>query len=281
MLTNLHVQNFAIIDKIEIDFKSGLTVLTGETGAGKSLIIDAIGLLVGAKASPNMVRSGASKAIIEGVFDNINSQIKEFLTNLEIDEIDELILRRDIYATGKSTFRVNGVTVTLSQIELLCENLLDIHVQNDTLRLFNPKNYLSFIDNNDTIVYLENYKNAYLEYFNLLNEYQKLLKSIDEADQNLDYIKFQLNEIKQANLIIGEEDELLDELKVLNNFENIYSYLHSIKTLLNDNNISDNLFEVLDSLKKLKLLKPSYLQFFNDVENAYYVIDELNTFVKS
>ena len=90
MLTNLHVQNFAIIDKIEIDFKSGLTVLTGETGAGKSLIIDAIGLLVGAKASPNMVRSGASKAIIEGVFDNINSQIKEFLTNLEIDEIDEL-----------------------------------------------------------------------------------------------------------------------------------------------------------------------------------------------
>ena len=256
MLTNLHVQNFAIIDKIEIDFKSGLTVLTGETGAGKSLIIDAIGLLVGAKASPNMVRSGASKAIIEGVFDNINSQIKEFLTNLEIDEIDELILRRDIYATGKSTFRVNGVTVTLSQIELLCENLLDIHVQNDTLRLFNPKNYLSFIDNNDTIVYLENYKNAYLEYFNLLNEYQKLLKSIDEADQNLDYIKFQLNEIKQANLIIGEEDELLDELKVLNNFENIYSYLHSIKTLLNDNNISDNLFEVLDSLKKLKLLKP-------------------------
>ena len=281
MLTNLHVQNFAIIDKIDIDFKKGLTVLTGETGAGKSLIIDAIGLLVGGKATPSLVRNGETKAIIEGVFDNLNQQIKDFLIDLEIDDNDELILRRDIYATGKSTYRVNGVTVTLSQIESLCESLLDIHVQNDTLRLFNPKNYLSFIDDENTNSYLEEYKTAYNEYIELLNEYKKLLKSMDETDQNLDFIEFQLNEIKKANLMIGEEEELLNELKVLNNFENIYSCLYNMKTLLNDNNISDNLYEVLDNIKKLKPLKPSYLQYYNDIENAYYTIEELNNFIKS
>lgn len=281
MLTNLHVQNFAIIDKIDIDFKSGLTVLTGETGAGKSLIIDAIGLLIGAKVSHSLVRNGASKATIEGVFDNVNDSIKDFLTDLEIDSDEELIIRRDIYTTGKSTFRINGITVTLAQIELLSENLLDIHVQNDTLRLFNPKNYLSFIDDEEITKSLVEYKDAHNNYLGILNEYKKLLKSMDENDQNLDYIKFQLNEINQANLIIGEEDELLEELKVLNNFESIFQNLQIIKTLLNENNLSDNLYEVLDGLKKLKLIKPSYLQFYNDIESAYYSIEELNSFIKT
>ena len=281
MLTNLHVQNFAIIDKIDIDFKKGLTVITGETGAGKSLIIDAIGLLVGAKATPSLVRMGCSKATIEGIFDNLSDSIKEFLKELDIEDEEELILRRDIHSTGKSTFRVNGITVTLAQVESLCEDLLDIHIQNDTLRLFNPKNYLSFIDDTETNLVLLEYKKLLFDYQTVLTEYKKLLKSKDESDQNLDYIKFQLNEITNANLIIGEEEDLLDELKVLNNFENIYQNLQNIKVLLNENNISDNLYEVLDSLKKLKLMKPSYLQFFNDIESAYYVIEELNSFIKT
>lgn len=281
MLTNLHVQNFAIIDKIDIDFKKGLTVITGETGAGKSLIIDAIGLLVGAKATPSLVRMGCSKATIEGIFDNLSDSIKEFLKELDIEDEEELILRRDIHATGKSTFRVNGITVTLAQVESLCEDLLDIHIQNDTLRLFNPKNYLSFIDDTETNLVLLEYKKLLFDYQTVLTEYKKLLKSKDESDQNLDYIKFQLNEIASVNLIIGEEEDLLDELKVLNNFENIYQNLQNIKVLLNENNISDNLYEVLDSLKKLKLMKPSYLQFFNDIESAYYVIEELNSFIKT
>ena len=281
MLTNLHVQNFAIIDKIDIDFKTGLTVLTGETGAGKSLIIDAIGLLTGAKATPGLVRVGSNKATIEGVFDQLSLSVKKFLKELEIEDEDELILRRDIHVTGKSTFRVNGITVTHSQIELLCEDLLDIHIQNDTLRLFNPKNYLSFIDDAETKEILNEYRTTYQDYSQVLIEYKTLLKSKNESDQNLDYIKFQLNEINQANLVVGEEEELLEELKVLNNFENIYQNLQHIKLLLIDNNISDNLYEIIDSLKKLKLLKPSYLQFFNDVESAYYVIEELGTFVKN
>ena len=281
MLTNLHVQNFAIIDKIDIDFKKGLTVLTGETGAGKSLIIDAISLLTGAKAMPGIVREGETKATIEGIFDDFNPSVKKFLEELDIDFEEELIIRRDIYSTGKSIFRVNGVTVTHSQIELLCENLVDIHVQNDTLRLFNPKNYLSFIDDAETFVVLEEYQKLHKDYISVLNRYKELQKSKDESDQNLDYIKFQLNEITEANLKLGEEEELLDELKFLNNYENIFQNLQSIKNIIRDNNITENLYQVLDDLKKLKLIKPSYIQFYNDVENAYYTLEELELFTKT
>ena len=281
MLTNLHVQNFAIIDKIDIDFKKGLTVLTGETGAGKSLIIDAISLLTGAKAMPGIVREGETKATIEGIFDDFNPSVKKFLEELDIDFEEELIIRRDIYSTGKSIFRVNGVTVTHSQIELLCENLVDIHVQNDTLRLFNPKNYLSFIDDAETFVVLEEYQKLHKDYISVLNRYKELQKSKDESDQNLDYIKFQLNEITEANLKLGEEEELLDELKFLNNYENIFQNLQSIKNILRENNITENLYQVLDDLKKLKLIKPSYIQFYNDVENAYYTLEELESFTKT
>lgn len=281
MLTSLHVQNFAIIDQIDIDFKSGLTVLTGETGAGKSLIIDAIGLLIGGKSSPNVVRNGAVKAVIEGVFDHLNEDVVKFLTDLEIDNDDELIIRRDIYATGKTTFRVNGIILTASQIELLCENLVDIHVQNDTLRLFNPKNYLSFIDNETTLAVLKEYQESYLLYLEILGEYKKLLKNKDTNDQNLDYIKFQLNEITSANLVIGEEESLLEELKLLNNYENIFQALQNIKSFINNDNLNDNLYEILENLKKLKLLKPNYIEFYNDIENTYYLLEELNNTVKS
>ena len=281
MLRNLHVQNFAIIDQIDIDFKNGLTVLTGETGAGKSLIIDAINLLTGGKTSPNVVRNGAVKAVIEGVFDNFSTDTAKFLNDLEIENDDELIIRRDIYATGKTTYRVNGITVTASQIELLCENLVDIHVQNDTLRLFNPKNYLSFIDDNDSLNIIANYQECYKRYLEILKEYKELIKNKDQSDQNLDYIKFQLNEIEQANLKIGEEDELLKELKVLDNYENIFQAFQNIKLILNNDNISENLYEIMDNLKKLKLIKPSYLEYYSNIENAYYILEELNNTIKS
>lgn len=281
MLRNLHVQNFAIIDQIDIDFKNGLTVLTGETGAGKSLIIDAINLLTGGKTSPNVVRNGAVKAVIEGVFDNFSTDTAKFLNDLEIENDDELIIRRDIYATGKTTYRVNGITVTASQIELLCENLVDIHVQNDTLRLFNPKNYLSFIDDNDSLNIIANYQECYKRYLEVLKEYKELIKNKDQSDQNLDYIKFQLNEIEQANLKIGEEDELLKELKVLDNYENIFQAFQNIKLILNNDNISENLYEIMDNLKKLKLIKPSYLEYYSNIENAYYILEELNNTIKS
>ena len=146
MLLSLYVKNFAIIDNVEIEFKDKMTVLTGETGAGKSLIIDAIGLLFGDRASSNLVRFGEEKAIIEGVFTEVPKLVQE-LTNSNADDV--LIIRREIYANGKSICKVNNQTITLSQLSEISEMLGDIHTQFDTQRLINPKNYLDFIDNEE------------------------------------------------------------------------------------------------------------------------------------
>ena len=143
MLVSLNVKNFAIIDNIKLDFKEGMSVLTGETGAGKSLIIDAIGLLFGKRASPDWVRHGENKATIEGVFSGSNPKIKEIL-GIELGEEDYLVIKREIYSNGKSLCKVNNETVTLSQLAEISEAIGDIHSQFDTQGLFNPKNYLQF-----------------------------------------------------------------------------------------------------------------------------------------
>ena len=130
LLTNLKVQNFAIIDNINLEFNKGLTVLTGETGAGKSLIIDAIGILLGGKFPLTMIRNNEEKAIIEGVFDSLNDKTKEKLDELGIDYDDELlIIRREVNTTGRSIIRINGTVVTLGNLEIISEGIADIHTQ--------------------------------------------------------------------------------------------------------------------------------------------------------
>lgn len=282
MLTNLHIQNFAIIDAIDIDFKKGLTVITGETGAGKSLIIDAISLLIGSRSSSTVVRSDASKAIIEGTFEGLNDEIYQTLNELDIDTFDDtIVLRRDIYANGKSVFRINGVSVSLNDIVKVSLNLVDIHIQNDNLRLFNPKNYLSFIDDSIIIDLVKDYQKCLNEYLLKLKKYQNLINKKEEITNNIDYLSFQLEELKKANLKVGEVENLEEELKYLNNYEVIYQNLHNIKEIIKDNNIRENLYLILDYLKKLKQLSPNYLETFETIENAYYNLEDLENTVSS
>ena len=147
MLVSLNVKNFAIIDNVNIDFENGMTVLVGETGAGKSLIIDAIGLLFGDRASSDLVRSNETKASIEGVFINYSDKLNQLLEEFDIDIDEQLIVKREIYSNGKSTCKVNGCAISLSQLDEISSFLGDIHTQYDTIRLINPKNYLNFIFN--------------------------------------------------------------------------------------------------------------------------------------
>ena len=149
MLVTLNVKNFAIIDNIQIDFSDGLTVLTGETGAGKSLIIDAIALLFGERASSELVRHGEQKATIEGLFSNYDDKIINLLNefNLEYDENEFLIIKRELYQNGKSLCKINNQSVSLNQLKQISEYIGDIHSQLETFGLINPKNYLSFLKN--------------------------------------------------------------------------------------------------------------------------------------
>ena len=147
MLSYISVKNFAIIENIEVDFKKGMTALTGETGAGKSLLIDAIGLLLGDRATTNIVRTGSDKAIVEGIFVFSSTKIKNTLDNLGINsDNNELIIKRQITTSNNNVIKVNGTTVTLTQLKEVTSLLADIHTQFDTHRLINPQTYIDVID---------------------------------------------------------------------------------------------------------------------------------------
>ena len=166
MLVALNVKNFAIIDNINVEFKDGMTVLTGETGAGKSLIIDAIGLLFGKRASSEMIRSGEDKATIEGSFSDYDSEITKILDEIGIDYRDEayLTIKREIYASGKSVCKINNQTCNLGQLAQISEFIGDIHSQEDTIGLINPKNYLRLLNNAKVEELLKGYAEKYQEY---------------------------------------------------------------------------------------------------------------------
>lgn len=281
MLRTLHVQNLAIINLIDIEFKDGLTAITGETGAGKSLIIDAIGLLTGARSSSSLVRQGEAKAVIEGTFDNVNENTLNVLKECGIDDEGLLILRRDIYANGKSVFRVNGLAVSLVQAEQICDSLIDIHTQNDSLRLFDKKNYLSFIDDSRSKKILNDYLEQYNVYQKKLKDYFDLTKKNDELIKNFDYLNYQLNELETAKLSVNEEENIEEEIRIISNYETLFSLLQNLNEIINQSNLRDNLHEIINILKKLSTINSKYSDYLNSINDAYYSIDDLESTASS
>lgn len=278
MLTSLTVSNFAIIDNISIEFGDKLTVLTGETGAGKSLIIDAIGLLLGERASSSMVRQDAEKAIIEGVFCDYNPKINKILVEIGIDSSEDiLIIKREINKNGKSISRINGFVVTLGQLENVSCLLADIHTQLDTKKLFDIRNYVDFLDNELTDKTLKEYlqlKNKYLE---VLKDYKKIKKDLEDGEENLEYYKYRLNELKNLHLNSSEIENLEQELYILNNYESIYNTIYSIKDIFKNNNIVSGLYDIRNLVSKLINIDPKYHILKENLDNVYYELDDLET----
>ena len=282
MLTSLTVSNFAIIDNISIEFEDKLSVLTGETGAGKSLIIDAIGLLLGERASSSMVRQDADKAIIEGVFCNYNPRINEILEEIGIDNSDDtLIVKREINKNGKSISRINGFVVTLNQLESIAGLLADIHTQLDTKKLFDVRNYVEFVDNEVSNGILNDYLKCREEYFNAYKAYKKILKEIENGQENLDFYKYRLSELKNLQLDVNEIDNLEQELYVLNNYETIYNNICSVKEIFKTNNIVNGLYDLKNIISKLTSVDSKYLAIKDNLENMYYELDDLETTINN
>ena len=231
MLSVLKIRNIAIIENAEIEYSKGFNVLTGETGAGKSLIIDAIGLLFGERSSTSIVRNGESKAIVEGVFENLSNNTKVILDEMGVESLEDdmLIIKREINLTGKSIVRVNGEIVTLNQLEKLASTLGDIHTQDDTKKLFQPENYLAFIDDENSLSILNEYLDFKKIYFQNIKKYKNLINSEEDITKNLEYWVYQLNELEKANLVVGELENLEEELDLLDNYEVIYKLLLEIK----------------------------------------------------
>ncbi len=277
LLSNLTVKNFAIIDNINVDFESGFTAITGETGAGKSLLIDAIGLLLGDRASSNMIRNGESKAIIEGIFTNLSVNTKTLLNEYGLDAEDELIIKKEININGKSITRINGSAVSINELENIASTLADIHTQNDTKKLFDPKNYLSFIDNNVSKELLNKYQMSRINYINLFKEYHKVLNEIDNYKKDKEYLEYQYQSLVNANLKEGELESLEDEYNVMNNFELIFKNLQSIKNIFDENNINSRIYSISSMLDKISNIDSKYSNMANIVKNSYYELEDIES----
>lgn len=281
MLQTLSIKQFAIIDKLEIQFSDGLTVLSGETGSGKSIIIDAIGQLIGMRASSDYVRHGEKKAIIEGIFDIDESKDAiSILEDLSID-IDEdfLLVKREIFSSGKSICRINNQIVTLQDLRKVMQELLDIHGQHETQSLLKQKYHLQLLDD-----YAENqYSDLLQQYKNVFNQYKdkrKELEDLESADQallqRLDLMKFQFEELTEASLKEDEVEQLEFDIKRIQNSEKLSLALNNAHQVLTDENaIPDRLYELSNHLQSINDIVPEkYEKLKEDIDQFYYVLED-------
>lgn len=231
MLRELHIENIAVIERCSISFNPGLNVLTGETGAGKSIIIDALNAVLGNRTSRELVRRGAESAMVSAVFEPVNEH--QWLTDNDIEESSELILQRKITADGKSSCRVNGIPVTAAQLKELASRLVDIHGQNDGLRLLNESSHLGFLDRfSEDEPLLNEFKAEYDRYIGIKKEIRSLSMDEEEKSQLGDTLRFRIDELSKAELKEGEYDALSARRDLLRNSEKLSESLDSALALL-------------------------------------------------
>ena len=230
MLRSLYIQNYALIEKLDIHFDTGFSVITGETGAGKSIILGAIGLLLGQRADVKAIRQGASKCIIEARFDVSSYGMKSFFEENELEFEDECILRREVQASGKSRAFINDTPASLTQMKELGEQLIDVHSQHQNL-LLNKEgfqlNVLDILAHNDDA--LSTYHRLYTDWKHLDKELDELITLAGQSKEDEDYIRFQLEQLEEAHLVEGEQEELEQESETLSHAEEIKAGLYRIE----------------------------------------------------
>ena len=277
MLLKLSVKNFAIIEDLTVEFKSGMTVLSGQTGAGKSLIIDSISLLLGQRGDNDMIRYGADKAYIEGVFTYDNPVIDKILSDYNLPVCENITIYREISKT-KAQVKVNGVNVTLLMLKNITNHLADVHVQHDTFRLFNKDTYISFIDpkNDEKFDKLYNdYQIKLLAYNEALKKYDHILKSSKESKDKLDYLEFTYKELSELDLVLNEDEILEEKIAKLSNFDKIFNNLkEAISNMENEYFSLDNIYNSLDAVNKISSYDKEYEETAKKIDEAYYNLDD-------
>ena len=253
MLRTLTINNIALISFAEIDFSQGLNILTGETGAGKSIIIDSLNFVLGERADRSLIREGEEEAVVEAEFDNINQITQAILKEYEIDFDDGLILSRKMGVDGKNVCRINGIKVTVSALKSIASSLVDIYGQHENAVLLNSDNHIGILDNfigekidDAKDEYLQAYRN-FKQVKNKLSEYSKMT----DVEIRLEILQKQLDEINEANIVIGEEEELQQRCDMYDNAEEIVRSSSNAYTLLNgdmENNACDNIYSAIKEL---------------------------------
>lgn len=275
MLSSLMIKNFAIIDDIHIDFDDHMTILTGETGAGKSIIIDAIGLLLGHRASSFMVKSGQPKAVIEGVFD-ISDALRQLLLTFGFEVEDDLVLYREILSNGKSIAKLNYRTISISLLKQISPYLVDIHSQFETQELLKEDFHLTLLDrygHKEISLLLNQYEKAFHDYKQIKKQYDALLK-VDGQEEERDFYQAKIDEINQVDLETVDIDSLENEKKQMSDFEKTNDSLSQVLSYLTkDQGCSDQLYQADYLLSHLDLEELKDVQ--DRLSNVYYQLNDI------
>lgn len=281
MLQELTIKDFAIIQDLNLSFNRGMTVLTGETGAGKSIIIDAVGLLAGGRGSSEFIRHGATKCVLEALFSlEGNATTYKLLKDYDIDsEEDNVIIQRDIHRSGKNVCRINGRLVTIATLRLIGESIIDIHGQNEHQELMNPERHLNMLDHfgDQKLIQLKkNYQETYADYKKVKKAYDKWQNGEQALAQRLDMLQYQTNEIEMAELLDGEEEELLEEKNLLANYQKIMSALSiSYDTLQGDEvNGIDLIGNAMTEMSSLEEIDEKYKVLSEAISSSYFQLQE-------
>lgn len=276
MLKSLYISSFVIIDELRVDFDEGMTVLTGETGAGKSIVIDALGQLCGQRASSSFVRKGENKAIIEGIFDVVETQeLIDLCNELHIEYDEQFVISKEILNTGKSNIKINYQNASNSALKQIMPYMIDIHSQFETQRLFEEKNHIKMLDEYagyELQSHIHEYQNLYKDYKELTS---LLNKTIDEdmSDEQLEFLQTQLNEIDECSYTDEEVDDLETELKTLQNFEKLNENIQSFDQIMNTSQ------GVLSQMKEALYYLQNIVEYGDFQESYEAMYDEYYNFM--
>ncbi|WP_277236200.1 DNA repair protein RecN [Phocaeicola salanitronis] len=280
MLQSIHIQNYALIDKLDIDFMPGFSVITGETGAGKSIILGAIGLLLGQRADMKAIKNGASKCIVEARFHIVSYGLESFFNELDLEyDPEECILRREVSANGKSRAFINDTPASLAQMKALGEKLIDIHSQHQNLLLNKEGFQLTILDilaQDDK--QLASYKQMYADYKNTCKELDTLIGQAEKSKQDEDYLRFQLEQLEEAGLRNGEQAELEQEAETLSHAEDIKAGLYRAGMLI-DNADSYSILsqtkECIQTLQGISSVYPSASEWSERLQSCYIELKDI------
>ncbi len=287
MLSSLKIENVAVIEQAEILFDHGLNILTGETGAGKSIVIDSINAILGERTSKDIVRKGAEKARVTAFFENIPYSLVSTLEQYDVDcEDNSLLITRIVSADGRGNCKVNGSPVTVSMLKDIGRNLITICGQHDSQYLLLKEHHLSFIDAMaDSEELLNDYKDTYVELKRVNKQLRKLLQNEDDKERRLEFLRFQIDEINNANLKVGEKEELQKEKKKFLAKEKIMAALSNANSLLHGDEMSQGITSALYSLAacldEVSQYDSKFSEYIEVLNSAVYTLEECGSEINS
>ncbi len=280
MLKNLYIENIAVIEETSIDFSLGLNVLTGETGAGKSIVIDSINAVLGNRTSRDLIRNGADTAFVSAAFEEPSDRVKEALQEYGFDTEDgEVLLQREIGLNGKGKCRINGRPATVGTLKAVGTYLINIHGQHESYELMSPDRHITYLDKLGNLEQpLEQYRTAYRHYKSLQEELNKAESDEAERNRRIDLLQYQVRELEEADLYIGEYEELKEQRTLIENKEKIASALNDARESLNGSEETDGAVQQLENacaaVERIMDVLPDCEALYQRLQNTVYELED-------